>query len=97
MILDRVANLIHIKMLRYRAPKTDKTKERNRSLLEVVLNNGAGALSRSDKAALLKDAKSMSVLHRELLRRVNSDAVNQWNVGPNFKGKNKSGISHSVS
>jgi len=96
-ILDRVANLIHIKMLRDRAPKTDKTKEENRNLLEVVLKNGPGALSRSDKAALLKDAKSMSVLHRELLRRVNSDAVSQWNVGPNFKGKNKSGISHSVS
>jgi membrane glycosyltransferase len=94
-ILDRVANRVHIEMLRNREPKTDKTKERNRNLLEVVLESGPGTLSRSDKAGLLKDVKSVSVLHREILRRVNSDAVSQLNLGLNLKAKTKNAIAHS--
>ena len=83
-IVDRLANAIHLAMLRRRAPKTNKTKERNRSLVDVMVKVGPGKLSASDKAALLKDAESMSVLHRELHRSAAQDVVSALNGAQDF-------------
>ncbi|MGH7872028.1 MAG: glucans biosynthesis glucosyltransferase MdoH [Candidatus Binatia bacterium] len=83
-IVDRIANLTHLAMVRGRAPHTDKAKERNRSLVDVVLKDGPGKMSASDRAALLKDAESMSVLHRELHRSAGQGLVSPPNGTRDF-------------
>jgi membrane glycosyltransferase len=88
-IVNRSAHVIHMAMLRDRAPRTDKTKMRNRELVGSVLKDGPGTLSASDRAALLKDAESLSVLHQELYRRAAPDVVSQVAAAQEFTSQLK--------
>jgi membrane glycosyltransferase len=87
-ILDWLANFIHVAMLRGR-PKTARTKERNRSLLETALKSGPGNLSRCERAALLKDAESMTLLHRQVCGGLDPQAARHWDLTDFLKARIK--------
>jgi membrane glycosyltransferase len=78
--LDPFVHFVHVEMLRRRSPKPLKTKERNRTLRELALAHGPATLSRIERGYLLKDAESMTALHRQILQSVDSDAPHTWGV-----------------
>ena len=76
--LDPAVNLVHVEMLRGRAPKPRKTQERNRSLRELALKHGPAKLSRLERAYRLKDAKSMSLIHHEIWHAGDPEMPRRW-------------------
>jgi membrane glycosyltransferase len=78
--LDPVVNLVHVEMLRGRAPKPLKTRERNRSLRELALEQGPAKLSRLERAYLLKDAESMTLIHREICHARDPEIPRKWGI-----------------
>lgn len=65
-VADPEANAIHVGLLRGKAPRSTEARARNKSLQEKALRHGPASLTRSERAHLLRDAKAMAALHRDL-------------------------------
>lgn len=65
-VADPEANAIHVGLLRGKVPRSTEARARNKSLQEKALRQGPASLTRSERAYLLRDAKTMAALHRDL-------------------------------
>lgn len=80
-VVDPCANAVHVGLLRGKTPRSHEAIERNRSLCESAVTHGPASLGPRDKAHLLRDARSMTALHRRIWR-MRDPAVGQlWGLG----------------
>ncbi|MGE5302401.1 MAG: glucans biosynthesis glucosyltransferase MdoH [Alphaproteobacteria bacterium] len=63
--LDRMANAVHVALLRGKTTKWPEARARNLNLVRKALAEGPASLSRSDKAYLLRDAEAMARLYEQ--------------------------------
>jgi membrane glycosyltransferase len=77
-VMSPWANRLHVELLRRRTPKSPEEQNRNKILCLTVRQNGPTCLSSVEKAYLLKDAASMTMLHRDLYRNGALAAPLQW-------------------
>jgi membrane glycosyltransferase len=78
--IDPSANAVHCAFLRGKSPKSPIARERNGGLRQRAIAEGPRSLSRSDRAHLLRDAKSMAALHVGV-RQIRSRALaREWGL-----------------
>jgi membrane glycosyltransferase len=65
-ILDPYVNAVHVSLLRAKDDPTPASEERFVALRATLLQEGPDALDARDRRALLMDAESMHLLHREV-------------------------------
>jgi membrane glycosyltransferase len=58
------ANALHVQLLRSKSAKSAKAAARNQILRNKAVERGLGSLTGAEKTALLRDAHSMTALHR---------------------------------
>jgi membrane glycosyltransferase len=78
--IDPDANAVHVGLLRGKAPRSPQARARNKSLQEKALQEGLASLTRSERAYLLQDAKSMAALHRHVCQIHDSNFAIQWGL-----------------
>jgi hypothetical protein len=79
--IDPDANAVHVGLLRGKAPKSPQARARNKSLLEKTFQEGLVSLTPAERAYLLKDAESLTTLHRGLWQTQERDVVAGPRVG----------------
>ncbi len=77
-VLDPYVNAVHVSLLREKALPSDEDRDRFTALRERLVVEGPAALSKRDKLALLSDAHSMILLHRDLWSRPGWQLGNWW-------------------
>jgi membrane glycosyltransferase len=75
---DPVANAVHVSLLRQRGQIVEDTAAYLSDLREKLLTAGPDSLSTQQKFALLWDAESMFILHRELWGRSSEKLHEEW-------------------
>lgn len=78
-VLDPYVNALHVALLRQRR-RTEESREWFLQLRERLLRDGPGRFTVKEKMALLMDAESMIVLHRELWSRPAADLAEWWRL-----------------
>jgi membrane glycosyltransferase len=79
-VMSPWANRLHVELLCRRTAKSPEEQNRNQSLCQTARQNGPTCLSSVEKGHLLKDAASMTMLHRDLYRNGALAAPLQWQV-----------------
>ena len=78
-VLDPYVNALHVALLRQRRP-TEESREWFLQLRERLLRDGPARFTLKEKMALLMDAESMIVLHRELWSRPAGELAEWWRL-----------------
>jgi membrane glycosyltransferase len=78
-VLDPYVNALHVALLRQRR-RTEESREWFLQLRERLLRDGPARFTLKEKMALLLDAESMIVLHRELWSRPAADLAEWWRL-----------------
>ncbi|MCB1124099.1 MAG: glucans biosynthesis glucosyltransferase MdoH, partial [Verrucomicrobiae bacterium] len=76
-LIDPYLNGVHISLLRQKPDAKDSNRDYFKSLCSRLLRNGPGDLNTKEQLALLRDARSIGHLHRQLWV-LPSPQLNEW-------------------